>query len=101
MNSLQPPILSPRTGYCEALVAPVEEPEYVPPEHVAHVLHTRYARPVRLHRPVGHVERSVYYRNFVFFCCVLGKETIELVTSRVSKETIRNVAALIMLSHSH
>lgn len=67
-------VFGPRGGYSEALVAAVEEAQYVPSEDVADVFHPGHAGSVWLHRPVGHMKTSIHYRYLVFFRGVLKEK---------------------------
>lgn len=65
---------APRRRYGETFVATVEESEDVTAKYVTDVFHPADSCTVRLHGPVGHVERGVHHRQIVLFGGVLGRK---------------------------
>lgn len=52
----------------------MEESKNVTAKHVTDVFHPADSCTVRLHGPVGHVERGVHHRQIVLFGGVLGEK---------------------------
>ncbi|KZC04422.1 hypothetical protein WN55_02785 [Dufourea novaeangliae] len=51
----------------ETFVTAVEKSQHVAAEHITDVLHSADSSPIRLHGPMGHVERGIHHRQIVLF----------------------------------
>lgn len=64
---------TPCRWYRQALVAAVEEPQYITAKDISDIFHPADTGTIWLHRPMRHMKRCIHHRQVIFFRRVLKR----------------------------